>query len=64
MVVAMEYLTTDQAAERLQVSVETVLRWLNAKRLQGTKLPGRAGWRIPADDVERLLRGEDVPGPQ
>jgi excisionase family DNA binding protein len=50
-------LTSKQAAERLQVQVITVQRWLASGRLQGTKLPGRAGWRIPQSEVQRVLSG-------
>ena len=51
-------LTSKQVAERLQVKVITVQRWLHAGKLAGTKLPGKAGWRVPESEVERLLRGE------
>ena len=51
-------LTSKQVAERLQVTVITVQRWLHAGKLRGTKLPGKAGWRVPESEVERLLRGE------
>ena len=50
-------LTTKQAADRLQVKVITVQRWLHAGTLHGTKLPGRAGWRIPESEIDRLLSG-------
>lgn len=52
-------LTVKQAAERLQVGIVTVQRWLRDKKLAGTRLGGtRAGWRIPESEVERLLKGE------
>ena len=52
-------LTTEQAAKRLQVGVVTVQRWLRSGRLKGTRTGGRrAGWRTPASEVERVLRGE------
>ena len=56
-----EYLTVDRAAERLEVCEEVVRRWLRAGRLRGTLLNRRAGYRIPAAEVERVLRGEPVP---
>lgn len=51
-------LTTHEVAERLRVKLITVQRWLHAGKLKGTKLPGRAGWRVPVSEVERLERGE------
>jgi excisionase family DNA binding protein len=52
-------LTTQQVAARLQVHVITVQRWLRDGKLKGTKLPGKAGWRIPIAEVERIERGDD-----
>jgi excisionase family DNA binding protein len=51
-------LTTQEAAERLRVHPITVQRWLRDGTLVGTKLPGKAGWRIPVIEVARLLRGD------
>lgn len=51
-------LTTKEVADRLRVEVITVQRWLHAGKLKGTKLPGRAGWRVPVSEVERMERGE------
>ena len=53
-------LTTAEAAARLRVSVYTVIRWIKQGKLRGVLVGGsrRAGWRIPASEVERLLRGE------
>jgi excisionase family DNA binding protein len=48
-------LTTQEAADRLRVKVITVQRWLHAGKLRGTKLPGRAGWRIPESELRRFL---------
>ena len=54
-----EMLTVEQTAKRLQLHEETVRRWIRAKRIRahliGTE---RAGYRIPASEVERILRGE------
>ncbi len=52
------WLTVAQAAEVIQVHPETVREWLREGRLPGTLLSRRAGWRIRARDVERLLAGE------
>ena len=51
-------LTTQEVAERLRVQVITVQRWLHAGKMKGTKLPGRAGWRVPVAEVEKMERGE------
>lgn len=51
-------LTTQEVAKRLRVQVITVQRWLAAGKMKGTKLPGRAGWRVPLAEVERLERGQ------
>ncbi len=52
------WLTVAQAAELVQVHPETIREWLREGRLPGTLLSRRAGWRIRARDVERLLAGE------
>lgn len=51
-------LTTKQVADRLQVKVITVQRWLADGRLKGVKLPGGGGWRVSESEMERLLKGE------
>lgn len=54
-----EWLTVKQAAERLNVHPETVRVWLREGVLKGTMpLKRRIGWRIPASEVERVLRSE------
>jgi excisionase family DNA binding protein len=56
-----EYLTTAEAAARLRVADETVRVWLRTGKLAGTRLNRRAGYRIPASEVERLLQGHPRP---
>lgn len=51
-------LTVDEVATRLRVHAETVRRWLRSGKLHGHLLGDRAGWRIPASEVERLLTGQ------
>jgi len=53
-----EYLTVSQAAERLQLSVPTIKRYIYDGRLESTKLPG-GQHRIPESEIERLLTPED-----
>lgn len=51
-----EWLTIKEAAAMLRVSEYTVRRWLQRQIIRGVKLPTtRAGWRIPKDEIERLL---------
>lgn len=51
--------TVKEAAERLKANPETIRRWLRDGRLKGV-MPGgqKLGYRIPASEVERVLRGE------
>ncbi|HZS00196.1 MAG TPA: helix-turn-helix domain-containing protein [Chloroflexota bacterium] len=46
------FLTTGQAADRLQVSIPTVKRWVERGALVGGQLGGR--WLVAAESVERL----------
>jgi small redox-active disulfide protein 2 len=57
-----EYLTVSQAAERLQLSVPTIKRYIYDGRLESTKLPG-GQHRIPESEIDRLLApdGADQP---
>ncbi len=51
-----KYLTVEQAAERIQAHEETVRRWLREGKLVGTLISRRAGYRIPAGEVDRFLK--------
>jgi excisionase family DNA binding protein len=51
-----EVLTIEAAAERLKLKPDTVRDWVKAGKLKAVKL-GRV-WRVDAEDLERLLRGE------
>jgi excisionase family DNA binding protein len=50
-----EFLTVPDVASRLKVSRETVREWLRTDQLTGYNLGGRAGWRVSAVEVDRLL---------
>lgn len=50
-----EYVTVDEAAERIGVHPQTVRRWLRAEQMLGTLISRTAGYRIPKDEVERVL---------
>jgi len=56
------YLTISQAAERLQLSVPTIKRYIYGGALASTKLPG-GQHRIPEGEVERLLTASDAVAP-
>lgn len=48
--------TVRQVAERLQLHEATIRIWLRQGKLAGVRLGGtKAGWRIPASEVERVL---------
>jgi excisionase family DNA binding protein len=49
----MRYLTPEQVAEQLGVSIRTVYEWLLAGRLKGLKA-GRL-WRIRPADLEEFM---------
>lgn len=49
------YLTTSDVAARLDVSLDTVRRWLRSGELKGTPF-GRAGYRIDDEDFQAFLR--------
>jgi excisionase family DNA binding protein len=44
-------MTVSEVAERLRVSERYVLDELRGNNLRGTKLGGRAGWRISESDL-------------
>jgi len=54
-----QYNTIEEVADRLQVSDQTIRRWIKSGRLPAYK-PGRE-WRIAADDLERFLEARSSP---
>ena len=50
-----EYVTVDDAAARIGVHPQTVRRWLRSGQMVGTLISRTAGYRIPRDEVERVL---------
>ena len=50
-----EWLTVEEIAGRVKVTVETVRRWLRAGRLQGVRISDKAGWRVKASEVDRFM---------
>ena len=56
-------LTTEQAAERLQVSEWTIRDWLRTGKIRGFRLGSkRAGWRIRASELNRFVREQEEAG--
>lgn len=49
-----DYYTTEQIAEKLQVEIQTILRYIRAKKLVALRL-GK-GYRIAAKDLETFLK--------
>jgi len=49
----METYTPEQAAKTLQVTVQTVRKWLRNGELSGANTP--AGWRLTPDDLSAWL---------
>jgi excisionase family DNA binding protein len=59
-----QLLTTEQVAERLQISEWTLRDWLRTGKLRGIRLGSkRAGWRIRASEIERFLREQEGASP-
>lgn len=55
------YFSTTEAAERLQVSRDTLLRWFREGRIQPVRKDGR-GWRyFTGDDIRRIAREAGLP---
>ena len=48
-------LTVEQVAERLQVHIETVRRWLRSGELEGRDLGHRVGYRVRESDLEEFI---------
>ncbi len=57
-----KFLTVPDVAEMLDVSEETVRRWLRDGRLDGVMIGRRAGWRIRPESVEEMLEAMRVVG--
>lgn len=50
-----EYMTVDETAVRIGVHPQTIRRWLRSGQMLGTLISRTAGYRIPRDEVERVL---------
>jgi excisionase family DNA binding protein len=63
MVAEEQWLTVEQVAERLQVHIETVRRWIRSGDLPGVRLGRRAGYRVKAADLDAFLDKQYRRGP-
>lgn len=54
-----EFLTIQEAATRLKLHPETIRRWIRSGQMRAALLGSdRAGYRVPASEVELRLRGQ------
>lgn len=51
-----ERLTVDEVAKVFRVKPRTVRRWIQAGRIKAVLVTRQAGYLIPKDEVDRLLR--------
>jgi excisionase family DNA binding protein len=49
-------LTVEEASTRLRVHPESLRRWLREGRVAGYRISRRAGWRVPEEEIQRLLQ--------
>lgn len=53
------YLTPEQVAERLSLSVETVYRWLRSRKLRGSRISQKA-WRVSERELASFMKRQNV----
>jgi excisionase family DNA binding protein len=53
------YLTPEQVAQKLQLTIETVYRWLRCGKLRGTRMSQKA-WRIADRDLRSFMTKQNV----
>ena len=51
-----KWLTVEQLAERFQVDIKTVQRWLRRGKLQGYRLGEHGDWRVKESDLQEFLK--------
>ena len=54
-----EWLTTNEVAQALKVTPETVKRWLRSGELRGSILSDRGGWRVKRSEVDRFMESKE-----
>lgn len=50
-----QFVTVEDAAQRIGVHEQTVRRWLRSGQMLGTLINRQTGYRIRKDEVERVL---------
>ena len=58
-----QLLTAHEVAKKLRTTTWSVRRLVESGRLRAFRLSKHGSYRIVAEDVERLMRGEEAPGP-
>ena len=56
------WLNTKEIAERLNIHVETVRRWLRRGILRGVHVGGKGGYRIRERDLNNFLKSRENTG--
>jgi len=56
------WLNTKEIAERLNIHVETVRRWLRSGILRGVYVGGKGGYRIRERDLNKFLKSRENSG--
>jgi len=56
----MQVLSTWDAAEKLQVSPDTVLRLIRSRELPASRIGKRGHWRIRREDLEKFAQERGV----
>jgi excisionase family DNA binding protein len=57
------WFTVEQIAQQLQVSEQTVRRWLRDGSIRGHSFGGKAGWRVKESDLNAFLETRRPPAP-
>lgn len=60
----LQSLTTGEIAKYCGVNLRTVIRWLEAGKLKGYKLPGRGNNRVLVSEFVAFLKQHDMPVPK
>ena len=57
-----DWLTTEEAAEYLQVHLDTMRRWARTGVIPAAKLGNRGGFRFRREDLDAFLERRRSPG--
>ena len=57
-----DWLTTGEAAEHLQVHLDTMRRWARTGMIPAAKLGNRGGFRFRREDLDRFLERRRASG--